>query len=515
MSALTKLIVSNLAPLRNKYGKGLEQIEAALARVLSADLSRGIETQVVWLDEPGVQDAAGSPIMGTATSDQQARAAVEAVIAQQGEPDYLVLLGGPDVLPHIHLTNPVNDKDTTVPSDLPYACAGLFSRDTGAYVGPTRKVGRVPDVAGGRDVNVLVKLLDQISAFQAVDRTHYDTYTAACAAQFEGTTRLTVKNLFGNDSQLALSPPYELKKGAMMANPQAAHFYDVHGGAKNSTWYGRDKAGTKFVELLRSTGVPSLPQNTLVSTEACYGTQLYAPTDSTLPLCNQLLLQGAIGLFGSTDTLYGDLTNGQQVQGDLLTQFFLAQVLSNSSTLGQGTLDARHQFVSRCGDVMSPYDTKTLAQCLLLGDPSLRPVTQATAASAHGIELPSTAADQATAASRRRHARSRAQGEHLRASTSVARHKARGVPSGILELTMRAWIKKLGLVKVEFNTYEAPALRSGAPPVRFYEVRGSLRLSRRLKAALPPNAAFLHPQLVILAREEHGQIVDVRVLQRR
>ena len=64
-------------------------------------------------------------------------------------PDYLVLLDGPDVMPHIVLTNPLpNDGDMTVDSNLPYASPAIFSRRAARYLKVTRVVGCVPSAPG-------------------------------------------------------------------------------------------------------------------------------------------------------------------------------------------------------------------------------------------------------------------------------------------------------------------------------------------------------------------------------
>ena len=71
------------------------------------------------------------------------------------EPQYLMILGSPDVVQLQDLKNPAytpnqldGDRDEYCFSDLPYACDVSYSQDTANFVGPTRVVGRLPDLTG-------------------------------------------------------------------------------------------------------------------------------------------------------------------------------------------------------------------------------------------------------------------------------------------------------------------------------------------------------------------------------
>src|SRR4051812_45930400 len=139
----TKLIVTNGSALDAKYGDRAAEVWQAVDALIAADANRGITTSLVKLDDstgPAGQDAV------TATGDAaQAVAAANAVAAH--EPDYMTLLGGPDVIPHCPLANLVrDDADTVVPSDLPYACNAALSSTIADFLAPTRCVTRLPDV---------------------------------------------------------------------------------------------------------------------------------------------------------------------------------------------------------------------------------------------------------------------------------------------------------------------------------------------------------------------------------
>ncbi len=96
------------------------------------------------------------------------------------EPDYLMLLGSIDVIPHQDLANPVyaDDKedDPKAWSDLPYACDAAYSRDIADFVGPTRVVARLPDLTGARDPAHLLKLLTTATQYRTRPRKYYAPY---------------------------------------------------------------------------------------------------------------------------------------------------------------------------------------------------------------------------------------------------------------------------------------------------------------------------------------------------
>ena len=70
-------------------------------------------------------------------------------------PDYIVLAGSQDIFPFQEINNPADaDGDLTVPSDLPYACDAPYSKNIQSFTGPTRVVGRIPDVPGENDIQI-------------------------------------------------------------------------------------------------------------------------------------------------------------------------------------------------------------------------------------------------------------------------------------------------------------------------------------------------------------------------
>ena len=154
----TKLVVTNWTALTGKYGSaGVKQIKQALAALQAADAERGLKTVVVGLDRLAKKKVTDP------TDPEENKAAVDAAFQAAKRPDYLMLLGATDVIPHQDLANPVprnnGDADPVAYSDLPYACEAPYSREIADFKGPTRVVGRLPDVIGADEPSFLLGLL--------------------------------------------------------------------------------------------------------------------------------------------------------------------------------------------------------------------------------------------------------------------------------------------------------------------------------------------------------------------
>ena len=146
MVHLDKIIVSNRSALLKKYTEQeLRRIEDAVADLIASDERRGIETRLFYLDDKAMRDFGGRPVRGPADT----RGNKDAIdkLYKQYSPDYIMILGAPDVVPHIKVTNLTHDEDgQIIDSDLPYACDTRFHRDARRFLAPTRVVGRLPDI---------------------------------------------------------------------------------------------------------------------------------------------------------------------------------------------------------------------------------------------------------------------------------------------------------------------------------------------------------------------------------
>jgi hypothetical protein len=355
----TKVIVTNGQALEAKYGERADEVWQAVKKLIGADAERGIETRLEKLG-----DGWGSIDVG-----DRWPAFKEAVdmVFRELRPDYLMLLGGPDVIPHCELDNPAGDDDPIVPSDIPYACEAGVSTDPAEYIAPTRVVSRLPDVPGATDPEALLRILQTATEWRRRGHAYYLLYLGITAEVWTGSTQLTLTQLFGDAKAMQVSPPNgpEWEPGLLR---RYSHFANLHGAARSTQYYGQE--GSEFPIAHDAALVEgNLEEGTIASVEACYGAELFEP-EGQLPMPFAYLVSGAYGFFGSSTISYGPSDSTDFA--DVICRLFHAAVL-NGASIGRAGLEARQEYVSQQAP-LDPIDLKTLAQFLILGDPSVQPV---------------------------------------------------------------------------------------------------------------------------------------------
>ena len=209
--AIDKVVLALQGPMKAKYGAtGLARIGKALRELIAADQRRGIDTVVLHLDDADEMAPYGGPTPASPDA-RSVKAAVDR-IARAAQPHYFVLLGGPDVMPMVHIVNPAHggpdgDSDRVVPSDLPYACEAAYSTDANRFLGPTRVVGRLPDVPGARKPALLTQLIRAAARAKPRPRGDYQASFGLTARAWEASTALSLTNTFGHARNLLSSPP--------------------------------------------------------------------------------------------------------------------------------------------------------------------------------------------------------------------------------------------------------------------------------------------------------------------
>jgi hypothetical protein len=371
--AADKLLLLHRARLRRKYGtNGTRRLVAALDRLIAADADRGVETVRIDLSSGRSLRPYG---LGAIGDHEDAAAAVTAVqqVAARAEPDYVVLVGGPDVVPHVTLDNPLAgsaDPDPDVLSDLPYACGGGYTTDPNRLVAPHLAVGRLPDLPDATDPAPLIAMVDAAVSWVPRAAEHYRRHLTLSTMTWKGSTEETSDRLFGA-VDVRLAPP----EGPDWTDDELArptHFLNLHGATADPRLFGEDFTGA-FPVAHESTAVAGrLGPGALCTAECCYGAELFDPAlaGGVEPMPFSYLASGAYAYVGATGTSYGPpIGNGG---ADLLCRYFLEEVLGGAST-GRAFLEARHRYV-RDQPVLRPVDAKNLAQFILLGDPSIHPV---------------------------------------------------------------------------------------------------------------------------------------------
>jgi hypothetical protein len=416
-----KVIVSNRTALVAKYtGAGATRIEKAVRELIAADAKRGIKSRLVYLDDARAMRIFRGTAVNERTNARQNKQAIDAIF-RATTPDYLMILGATDVVPHQDMMNPAfdppDDPDRYAYGDLPYACDTDYSRDIATFKGPTRVVGRLPDLTGARDPSHVIALLAGAGNYPSYDVKDYGAYFGLSTQSWRKSTELSLFNIFGNSAALTLAPPDGPKHPAGRLAP-LGHFINCHGGPSDPNFYGQ--RGNSYPVSLSSDAIKGrIKSGTVAAVECCYGAELYDSVTLSLPLpiCQRYLIEGAYGYFGSSTIAYGPAEgNGT---ADLITQYFLLAMLDGAS-LGRSALLARQQFVQQTAE-LDPMDLKTLGQFNLLGDPSIHPaiITSATNIP-KGID-----AEQSNRVERRaRRAKMRAEGDLLKETKPTASRKA-------------------------------------------------------------------------------------------
>ncbi|MCK1511361.1 hypothetical protein IVB22_01990 [Bradyrhizobium sp. 190] len=507
-----KIIVSNRAALTAKYGSaGVGKIKQAVTALIAADEKRGIKTRLVYLDTA----AAMKNFRGKAVTDpadaRQNKEAIDAIF-KTGDPDYLMILGAADVVPHQDMTNPTfvpnDDPDRFAYGDLPYACDTPYSRDIATFKGPTRVVGRLPDLTRKTGLNgqkpaspaYLVSVLGFAEKFKSRDVAEYGKFFGLSTHSWRKSTELSLSNTFGNHGALTIAPPSGPTHSAARIAP-LAHFINCHGGQTDPNFYG-EKGNSQPISLTSDGIAKKIKPGTVAAVECCYGAELYDSVTLGLPIpiCQRYLIQGAYGYFGSSTIAYGPADgNGA---ADLITQYFLAAVLGGAS-IGRAALMARQQFVAQTGE-LDPVDLKTLAQFSLLGDPSITPAVVPSPTSVpKGVD-----AEQGERQSRHlRRAKLRAVGQLLQESKPTASKKARKVrKSETVRKALSNIAKEAGIgSKREFMAFDVKTPKGARP-----------RGSKAVPAASHYYVAVYRPKkeyssVAAVAKEVSGRIVGYRI----
>ena len=504
-----KVIVTNESALRAKYGSsGLRQVKAAVRELTAADKARGLGTRYVALDDARtMRGFRGTPVTSVMNCRQN-KDAVDAVWNAL-QPAYLMILGSYDVVPHQDLRNPAHaagdDPDPTAEGDLPYACAGPYSRDAAQFVGPTRVVSRLPDETGASDPDLLVRLLD--TATRWVPRPDADdrAYFGLSAAVWRQSTELSLSNVFGGAVQVNLAPPRGPRYPAATLAPRM-HFINCHGAESDPHFYG--EPGDFPVSLSTPEIQQKIVEGTVAAVECCYGGQLYPAVKLGLdpPICQSYLAQGAYAYFGSTTIAYGPAEgNGA---ADLITQYFLMNILDGAS-VGYAALVARQQYVAQTGQ-MDPIDLKTLGQFCVYGDPSVHPVTVASATSLPA-NMDTVAAGRLARGERR--LKLAATGRFLQDVKPTAGKPARPArPHGVVLQVLTRIAAEIGIAAGGFRSYavrQKGGARTGKTlsPANRYHVLVSVPATAR-------DDRFVR-RVAIVAKEAGHRIVGYRVYYAR
>jgi hypothetical protein len=385
-----KIIVTDRGALQLRYGPaGYLSIQQALNQLITADSVRGITTVVVEIDDPSQIAPFGTAPVATPSSESATKAATNAILNARN-PDYLMIVGGPDIVCHQTLNNPMTgDGDPNVPSDLPYASTSAFSQVIAQHLGTTHVVGRLPDIPNAQNPSMsapnpqnpqfLLDLINRAAQSQTRQASLYQSCFGLSAQVWSVSTQMSLAAAFGGTPSVLLAPPVGPPIAANFLQP-LSHFINCHGAQADFHFYGQ--RGNQYPIAMESPDiVAKIQDGSVVAAECCYGAEIYDPAlAGDMGLCCRYLAEGAYGFFGSTTIAYGPVASNSSA--DLIAQYFLNAVVATGASTGRACLDARQRFVQAAGPILSNPDLKTIGQYLLLGDPSLHPATTPPSAAA-------------------------------------------------------------------------------------------------------------------------------------
>jgi len=496
-----KVVLTNRGAAKSKYGAaGWTKIRSSLTTLSKTDKAHGITTRLLCVDSATDAKKVGATKVTAAADAQALKEFVDRVFAVW-KPAYLLLVGGPDLLPQVQLDNPLwtgnpdDDPDRFIPSDLPYACDSPYSTSANQFRGPSRVIGRLPDLMADTAPTVLLSLLATAAHATTTKRPNPAPVFAVSAKVWQTSTQLSVSKLASVSGSMHTSPA-DGPTWAKAAFAAPIHFINCHGGDSDPKFYGQASATNwNLPTALDSALVGGVAAKaTVVSAECCYGAAHWPPSSAggQRSVAMSYLACGAYGFFGASTVAYGPAAANDYA--DVLARLFLEQVLAGAS-LGRAALTARQQFVQG-QSFLDPTDIKTLTQFDLLADPSVQPFASAG----------TTAQGTVTAGVLSRRDVASAIGGALQSSVLVSA----AVPRSRAGLTSARLASLLG---------------SAVPPgtqIRTFDSSSGGPGERGLAAALAPVAhiAFLptrgrRPKSLVVVREEPGSPTQVRLVVRR
>ena len=507
---VVKVLITNRSAAQAKYGRaGWTKIRHAITQLGKADKARGITTRLVALDAPADAKKVNAQPVTAPTDVAATKAAIDQIYAAW-QPAYLVLLGGPELVATVNLSNPLwtgdprDDPDQFIPSDLPYACGAALTMSPSDYRGPTRVVGRIPDLVGVTDPAVLIGQISLAAQGKSLLRVSPQPTFAVSAKVWQKSTQLSLAGLPDISGDVHPAPPDGPAWTSQQAAP-AIHFVNCHGSEFDPNWYGQQSPNNWDLPIaIAASGLPGLvPSGAVVAAECCYGIAHWPPSAAhgQASVALTYLQQGAVGVFGASTVAYGP--SASNAYADVICRMFVAAVLDGAS-LGRAALLARHQFV-QTQSFLDPTDVKTLAQFDLLGDPAAVPFVTSAPKSPRSKAVPTPATSAAVLLRRDQLA---SVGAALSGSTYACADAPRRRPG----LSTQALAELLGRDvpdAVTIRTFEA------VPPAEYLTtMRASAPRARpRAHVAYLPRAGARPPSLVVV--REAGGAPEVRVVERK
>jgi hypothetical protein len=413
------VLFSHFGRLATKYAKkDALEIETRLNEIVRAIQSNPVQTpgqrwgaRLVWADQAECLTPLGIQPVATGDPEELKRLIIDLnqALAKRGERiGALLVVGGPDIVPFHSYPNPVDDPDSEILSDNPYAVS------QGAGLIPEWPVGRLPDgaISGDGAPVFLIDTLKRLASdrqsrvmnaslarrwldilfenFRSLGPGAARSFAYSAAVWKDVSTQ--VFRPIGRGGMTLASPPTQSSPDHPVARhlPPAriAHF-NLHGLTDAPEWFGQRNPldtpiGPDYPIALRPADFGfngrSAPQ--VIFSEACYGAYLTGKNVQN-SICLAALASGCRAFAGSTVIAYGSagLPQGDEyhslVAADYLGRAFWANLrigLPAGEALRRARLELAREMQDRQG-FLDSGDQKTLLSFVLYGDPLAQPFT--------------------------------------------------------------------------------------------------------------------------------------------
>ena len=359
------LQVTSRIRLDTVYGAGsYARLKSLLASHAAARSTKG-DTRALVPD-----DAENAALWGMpAVTAPDASSIANAIRQVRGEEkfDAILLVGGPEIVPHAHVNNPVPfDEDKTIASDNPYGC---LTPEPDREMLPDVPVGRMAGDATG-SFDTLAAHIAHTTAFHRARPVR----SGACAVGSQvwnlATTRVAQTI---SATAIEQSPSFVATTSTVAMFGTRRLFVNLHGFPENESWHGQGAEGLAPCITPEALLTADL-KGAVIFASNCYGAHIAGKTSRT-SCALRSVANGALAFIGATCFSFGAGSHATTsvLFADRLGQLFFAAHLTGL-TAGEALRKARREYVIEslaAANTLPSREYKTAMQFILLGDPTL------------------------------------------------------------------------------------------------------------------------------------------------
>jgi hypothetical protein len=372
------IIITNRRLLQSKFSDiGWQEISEAIEDYRRALEGLGYESRFLLTDELYPPPSGRNVTNRLVAISRSIKDLIKSVHSEHPA-NYLLILGGPDIVPFYPKADRTEDRDRGILSDSYYVD---FDEDEANHR-PELAVGRMPDCGAA---SILANQLRRaISAHLNQDVPVTRTKVGFSTETWSDASRRTYYHIDRTLRTLRFSPPTgirstrtngvtELISGTEFSAGSVL-FFNVHGRRDGSEWYGEHQSfiDKRWPILLNSAILSQADlQGSVIFSEACHAAAIQGSTSAN-NIALAALSRGAIAFFGCTTTCYTELTrrgSGILVLSgiDMVFHTLIRRILLRNDAFGDALVEAK-----QISGIRDKYDEKNILSLTLLGDPMLR-----------------------------------------------------------------------------------------------------------------------------------------------